>query len=88
MPLAMNMRRWDLMRFLWRGKLRAHVRDVDFSLGTAIDPEVTAASRRLQVLLRVTQVKKRLSRVYLGQLASCEADVDACRCLACLSASG
>lgn len=42
--------RWDLMRFLWRGKLRAQVEDVDFALGTTIDPEVSAASRRLQVI--------------------------------------
>lgn len=41
--------RWDLMRFVWRGKVRARVEDVDFALGTTIDPEITAASRRLQV---------------------------------------
>ena len=49
------------MRFLWRGKLRAHIKDVDFALGTSIDPEVTAASRRLQVRLCVTQSNKSLS---------------------------
>jgi hypothetical protein len=56
--MAINMRRWDLMRFLWRGKLRAHIKDVDFALGTTIDPEVTAASRRLQVLLCIMQTNK------------------------------
>ena len=51
------------MRFLWRGKLRAHIKDVDFALGTAIDPEVTAVSRRLQVLLCATQSHRHLSDV-------------------------
>ncbi len=53
-----TLRRWDLMRFLWRGKLRAHVRDVDYALGTTVDPEVSAASRRLQVLLCVMQIDR------------------------------
>jgi hypothetical protein len=37
------------MRFVWRGKLRAHVTDVDFALGSTIDPQICDASRRLQV---------------------------------------
>lgn len=46
------------MRFVWRGKLRAHVEDVDFALGTTIDPEVNAASRRLQASVFCMSVRQ------------------------------
>lgn len=64
------LRRWDLLRFVWRGRLRAIVKDVDFALGTTIDPEVSPASRRLQVLppCRSTQLAVMLGTLPAGVL--------------------
>lgn len=49
LPKPLKLEPWDLIRFLWRGKMRVKATHLDLALGVTAEPDLTASTPRLQV---------------------------------------
>ena len=50
-PKTSSLQPWNLLRFLWRGRLRLRATDLEVMLGVTADPDITAATPRLEVCI-------------------------------------
>ena len=48
-PKTLKLQPWNLLRFLWRGRLRLRATDLEVMLSVIADPDITAATPRLVV---------------------------------------